>query len=199
MTPFLWHFYAQKWSNGIEAIPGTKRIAMRMQPEHHDPEHHDPEHHDVEHHDVVTHMYSTLMKRPQEEEIIPPLQEQMHEAQRLADELTLLLASYQPLLEREGIRDQVETLQYWAECYRNGLNAADQISQNAGTMVACLQERTKLATEELHRFEDDGGPVANKQQAAETEGMARVTKRLSQVAPSVENLTHFANQVRRHS
>jgi hypothetical protein len=144
-----------------------------------------------DHQDTVAKMYAAMMTRSQEESIAP-LKDQMHEAEKLADGLTMLLANYQPLLEREGIRDQVETLQQWAECYRNGLDAADQISQNAGSMVAGLQERTKFAAEELHRFEDDGGPIANKQQAAETENLSRVARRLTQVTPDIENLAEFA-------
>ncbi len=112
----------------------------------------------------------------------------MREIERLTDELNLLLVSYEPILVSEGMRNQVETLQYWTDCYRNGLAAADKISKNSNAWISDLCERTKLATDELLRFEDEGGPSATRYQQAQIDQTIRATRQFSRIAPEMDDL-----------
>jgi len=120
----------------------------------------------------------------------PPvlLLEQMQAAENLVDELKQLLEKYEPVIDREGARSQMETLEYWAECYRYGLSAADKIFQNGNTWLSDLNERLKQETESMRRLEDEGGQPVEKSQASCVDNFAKTTHYLSRVIRDIERL-----------
>ncbi|MFY9287427.1 MAG: hypothetical protein WAO98_02870 [Alphaproteobacteria bacterium] len=125
------------------------------------------------------------------EETAKTLREQMKEVEVLTDKISRVLENYEALLEHEGMRDKVDTLKKWMVTYREGLAAAQALSKKGNEWIADLCDRTKLSADELHRFEDEGGPPATKEQNDEAEKYVKATKKLTQIIPEIEH--HFGN------
>lgn len=122
------------------------------------------------------------------------LQQQMHDVEQLGKELKRLLVRYEPAIEQEGIREDVETLERWMESYRRGLSAACKIADNGTACLAELRERLKKTADDLQRLEGEGGNTApTKSQAEEAEDLIKATKRIDQIIPTVDHLFESAN------
>lgn len=112
------------------------------------------------------------------DEVAPVLQHQMHTAKTLCNELRQLLTRYAPALNEEGIREQIEWLEHWMEVYRLGLEAECNISQTGTTWLAELEERLKLASDEMHRLESEGGSPASQAHTARAEETLNAVQRI---------------------
>jgi len=137
--------------------------------------------HDEQHHNAVTRVYA--------EKMLSSFRERMNEAERLADELNDLLASYQSTIEHEGMRSQVETLTRWAERYRHGLLAADKVIRNGHDWLVRLNDRLTFNYEELGRLEGEGGRPVNKHHVrVQTEDFAAAAQQVGTIASRIEHL-----------
>jgi hypothetical protein len=122
------------------------------------------------------------------EEVSGAIQQQMSDAEDLTNELKRLLVKYEPALQEEGIRKQVETLERWMEAYRHGLSAARKISENGTSWLTELRNRLKLAADELQRIESEGGNPATGEQASQAEEFLKASRRIDKVIPNIEHM-----------
>lgn len=74
---------------------------------------------------------------------------QLVEIEELTYELKRVLINCEPILETEGIRGQVETLERWAESYRCGVEAAGRISTIGPLWLSDLRGRLKMAADKV--------------------------------------------------
>lgn len=117
------------------------------------------------------------------------LQQQMQDVETLGKDLKRLLVRYEPAIEQEGIREDVETLERWMESYRRGLSAARKIADNGTACLTELRERLKKTADDLQRLENEGGNLApSTRQAEETENLIKATKRIDAIIPTVDHL-----------
>ncbi len=111
----------------------------------------------------------------------------MKEVEELANELKRLLVSHEDTLMEEGIRSEVEVLERWMESYRRGLSAARKISETGASLLGDLRNHLKLAIEERHRLEGEGG---NPPTTAETRKIEDLTKTMSHIEAMLPNIEH---------
>jgi hypothetical protein len=140
------------------------------------------------------------VNEPTNMECYSTLQQQMHDVEQLGKELKRLLVRYEPAIEQEGIREDVETLERWMESYRRGLSAACKIADNGTACLAELRERLKKTADDLQRLEGEGGnpASANSNQATEAESLIRATKRIDAIIPTVDHLFDSQNDPQNH-
>ena len=114
--------------------------------------------------------------------------QQMKDVEELTNELKRLLVHHESMLDEEGIRHEVEVLERWMESCRRGLAAAHKISQTGTAWLSDLRNHLKLAVEERHRLETEGGNPANQEQAEKTDELLRTLQHIEEVLPNVEQL-----------
>lgn len=124
----------------------------------------------------------------QAEESCSALNQQFAEAEELTNELKRLLVRNESTLEHEGLKEQVETLERWMESYRRGLSAARKISENGASLLTQMRDKLKLAADELHRLENEGGNPPSKEQAAQAEDFLKASRRIDRVLPNIEHI-----------
>jgi len=111
---------------------------------------------------------------------------EMSEAEELGNNLKNLLVRSEKELISGDAREHVERLERWVESYRRGLSAAQKISDNGTDMLKKTRDQLALTLEEQLRLEDDGGNVANKDQAAQIEQLSSAVRRIDRLIPVVE-------------
>lgn len=117
-----------------------------------------------------------------------PHSQELYQVEELTNELKRLLVRHENTLEEEGIRQEVETLERWMESYRRGLAAAGKISGTGKEWLSNVRDHLKLAADEMHRLESEGGNPAGKEQAEKTEELLKAIRRIDKVIPDMDNL-----------
>ena len=120
---------------------------------------------------------------------------ELRDVEALTNELKRLLVRHEKTLNEEGIRREVEVLERWLESCRRGLAAADKISGTGMEWLTHIRNHLKLAAEELHRLESEGGNPPSKEQAEKTEELIRAVGRIDKLMPDFEQIFHHAPQV----
>ncbi|MBV8939867.1 MAG: hypothetical protein JO089_08550 [Alphaproteobacteria bacterium] len=116
------------------------------------------------------------------------LQSQLAQVEALTNELKRVLVHHEDTLEEEGIREQISTLERWAESYRRGLAAAGKISEKAPVWLSELKEKLKLAADELNRLEAEGGNPPSREQIAKADDLLSAMSHIDKVIPAVEHI-----------
>jgi len=128
-------------------------------------------------------------KKPPAASTADSYQQCMTQVESLTRELHKLLINHENILEREGIRHEVETLARWLETYRHGLSAAHKISENSTYWLFDFRNKLRLAAQELQRLEDEGGSVAaSGKQAKEPDELLKAVGRIDEILPSIQHL-----------
>jgi uncharacterized protein (DUF3084 family) len=113
---------------------------------------------------------------------------QLTEVETLIHTLKRTLVHNEEALEHEGIRSDMERLERWLESYRHGLSAATKLATAGNEMMRNIRDRLKLAVEEMHRLEGEGGNPASKSQALEVEQLVAAERQLDALIPSIEQM-----------
>lgn len=121
-------------------------------------------------------------------------QPKLKEVEELTHTLKQLLVNHETALDEEDIRREVEILERWMESYRRGLSAADKISETGVEWLSTLRDRLKLAADERHRLEAEGGNPPSKEQAKKTEELLDAARRIDQAIPDIEQMFSQARQ-----
>lgn len=116
--------------------------------------------------------------------------EALKEAEEMVKVMRRLLVRYENTLEHEGLRSQIETLERWMQDYRRGLEAAKEISDHATEWVNSARDQFKLAADELHRLESEGGNPLTREQVKESEDLMKAARKLEAMMPQIEKLFH---------
>lgn len=125
-------------------------------------------------------------------ECAPAIHEQLQQVEELTNELKRLLVTCETTLDAEGIKQQIEALERWAESYRRGIKAAGKISLLGPAWLTDLRGRLKNAADEMTRLTNEGGVPMTKEQVATSEQLLRATKKIDDVLPNIENLARNA-------
>jgi len=125
--------------------------------------------------------------------------QKLQEVEDLTNTLKRLLAQHEIALDEEGVRREVETLERWMESYRRGLSAADKISETGVEWLSKLRDRLKLAAQERHRLEDEGGSLASKEQTKKTEELLEAARRIDTAIPDIEQMFARRAQEEEHA
>lgn len=113
-------------------------------------------------------------------------EQEMKEVSVLAEKLNGLLKQYKSLLTTEGAANKLKLLQQWSETYHTGLSAAQALSANANEWINDISERTRLAAEEVHRLENEGGPPPTEEQANKAEALLKASHKFNQMASKID-------------
>lgn len=119
-----------------------------------------------------------------------PFKQELGAAEMLTDELKGFLVRYGTALEHEGIHRQVALIKQWVESYRYGLLAADKLSVTGLDLLTNLRERLKLASDELHRLESEGGNLTHSSDITEADELRKAMLKLDKLIPSLEHMVH---------
>lgn len=111
---------------------------------------------------------------------------ELSEAETLTNDLKRLLVRSEQALDREGVRQQVETVERWLESYRRGISAAHKLSESGTPLLHQVRDCLNLSLAELCRLEDEGGMPMTKEQTAQAEDLRNALRRIDQLLPSVE-------------
>ncbi len=114
----------------------------------------------------------------------------IHEIEQLTNELKRLLVSHEDTLNDEGIRREVEMLERWMESYRRGLSAAHKISETGTTILNDLRNHLKLAINERHRLEDEGGNPSTKDDSRKLNDLADTMHHIESMLPDLQHAFH---------
>lgn len=108
------------------------------------------------------------------------------EAEELCASLKRISVRSEQALDQGDAREGIEQVERWVESYRRGLSAAQKISCSGIDMLKKTRDQLALALEERLRLEDEGGNPPTKEQAAETEELARALRRIDRILPMLE-------------
>lgn len=128
-------------------------------------------------------------------EILPPdtdiasgdVQAKLDEVALLVQEFRKLQVHYADALEGEGLSEEIEALERWAESYRRGLKAAIKISENGQDMLEDVRNRLKLAADELTRISSESPNPAPKGEAKKAAAFLEATRSIDSILPAVEH------------
>lgn len=117
-------------------------------------------------------------------------EQQLSEAESLVNELKRILVRHESTLDEEGIREEIEIIERWAESYRRGMKAASKLSEQGCELLEHVRERLKLAADEITRMEDEGPatPEAAKESARKAEDFLKASRRIGEVLPHMQNI-----------
>ena len=111
----------------------------------------------------------------------------LEEVNQLVQEFRRLQVHYEDALEGEGLKEEIEAIERWAESYRRGLKAALKISENGQDMLEDVRTRLKLAAEELSRMSEEGPNPAPKAELAKKEAFLEATRTIDAILPVVDH------------
>lgn len=117
----------------------------------------------------------------------PNVQTKLDEVALLVQEFRKLQVNYADALEGEGLSEEVEALERWAESYRRGLKAALKISENGQDMLEDVRKRLKLAADELTRISSESPNPAPKGEGKKAEAFLEATRSIDAILPAVEH------------
>ncbi len=100
----------------------------------------------------------------------------------LTHTLERLLVRHQPVLKAEGMDRQVENLKRWLKGNRKDFMVGGNISETGTAWLLDLCDSLKLAVEERHRLESEGGLPATKEQTEQNEELLDIVRRIEKIA-----------------
>ena len=109
----------------------------------------------------------------------------LEEVGQLVQDFRRLQVNYEDALEGEGLAEEVEALERWAESYRRGLKAAVKISENGQEMLEDVRKRLKLAADELTRISSESPNPAPKGEAKKAEAFLEATRTIDAILPTI--------------
>lgn len=119
--------------------------------------------------------------------------QQLQQVETLIDELKHLLEENDSVFDDEIICRQIDLLEHWMGCYRDGLIDSDTFSSASTALLGDLRTRLKLAEEEIQRLEDEGGASTNKEQIEENEELLQAIRRSEKLLANIEGLFPSTN------
>ena len=105
-------------------------------------------------------VFSVSSKFPVEADVTYPFGQAVMHVETLDHELNELLVNYETMLERGGVRGEVEMLARWLGTYLQGLLAAHKISQNSAFWLLTSSKNLQLVADRLQRLESGGYSVS---------------------------------------
>ena len=118
------------------------------------------------------------------------LERHMQDAEQLVTDLKRILVRYEDALDEEGIREEIETLERWAQSYRLGMRAAAKLSEQGTELLSHARERLKLAADEISRMEAEGTPAPDEEGSKlKAEDYLKASRRIDKMMPVVEQMT----------
>ena len=117
----------------------------------------------------------------------------LDEVALLVQEFRKLQVNYATALEDEGLSEEVDALERWAESYRRGLKAAIKISENGQDMLEDVRKRLKLAADELTRISSESPNPAPKGEGKKAEAFLEATRSIDAILPAVEHAVTNTN------
>lgn len=124
---------------------------------------------------------------------VPTLEDQLSHVEIVANDLKYIVANHETMLEHEGLLRQLDALKEWMESYRAGLLAANKIAETAPNWLPEIKDRLKLASDELHRIEDEGGNPLPKDSAKNVECAVKEAENVQHVITELETLLNRLN------
>lgn len=112
---------------------------------------------------------------------------QLLEAEELSNVLKRILVRSENALAQGDARENIEKLERWIESYRRGMSAAQKISENGAEMLQKARDQLHLSLEELLRLEDEGGNPPSKENADQSEELAKAISRIDSLMPIVQH------------
>lgn len=98
-------------------------------------------------------------------DLLGRFQKQLDKVEHLMNASMRPLISQKSPLSDKGVRQALETLERWAELYRNGLKAAGNISQRGAEWLYEAHQRLGLTAEVLQRLDIKSERLATKTRA----------------------------------
>lgn len=129
--------------------------------------------------------------RVQDKEYAAFLAERVGEINSGIEEFHKLLERYSDTVEHEGLREQLETLESWMRLNAESLSLAVRIFEMGPVWLDELHQRLALATDELERLTDEGGPPAppsTQREREENEQLTHVWHSANNVMESMSQL-----------
>lgn len=111
------------------------------------------------------------------------MQGDIKDVEQLTGNVRCLLRDCNDVLESEGIRYQVETLERCMDYYRRGMLAAKIMTEFGDGWLQDMQDRLRKAVDEQHRWDAEGGNYLSEKGRT---GMEPPIDRLTQAADRVQ-------------
>jgi len=105
----------------------------------------------------------------------------LQETEMLIDELTHLMSRKIGAFEDESVHRELQVLERWRDCCRKGMVTPEAFCETSTVLLTTLHDRLKLAADELHRLEGEGGPPASREQSARTEDLLKAIRHIEKI------------------
>lgn len=133
---------------------------------------------------------SIALKNPTELQPIDFSSHSLEVVEELTNELKRILVSHEQTLREHEIRQKVEILERWMESYRRGLSAARKISEKGTSILNELTNNLKLAIDERHRLEGEGGSAPSGEESEKIDDLIKTMHHIENMLPDIEQVFH---------
>lgn len=102
------------------------------------------------------HLESEILIKPRQGRSYAMLHDDLQQVEKLTQSVKSLLSDADGVLESEGLRQQLETLERCVDYYRRGIAAARIMSEYGHDWLDDMQTRLRQAVAEQHRYDGEG-------------------------------------------
>ena len=122
-------------------------------------------------------------------ELLVKFHNQLDVVENLMNDSIRPLISRESPLDEQGIRQALETLERWAELYRNGLKASENVEKNGAEWLYEAHKRLTLTAEVLKKIDIKSEKLATKDRIDKAKYLQRNIVKIEHIiAPVIEHI-----------
>jgi hypothetical protein len=104
----------------------------------------------------------------------------------LRQDIKSMLNKCEPTLEKEGLLDQAEKLEYCLDSYSRGISAAKELTQSGAAYLQEMRDHLIQRSQDLQRLESEGGAPSTPAQELEAAELNRAIDRIDHLIHCLE-------------